>query len=111
MLPGIRSVVILSNMAAQPLFNRRIQLRTAVFVELVAWALPQPLSGCRHPYKYRLALVVDGECVLRYDNEAGKGDHCHGDGQESPYPFTEIEQLVADFLTDVTRWQHDHDNL
>ena len=71
----------------------------------------QPVSGCRHPYKYRLALVVDGECVLRYDNEAGKGDHRHGDGQESPYPFTEIEQLVADFLTDVTRWQHDHDNL
>ena len=25
--------------------------------------------------KYSLAYVVEGECVLRYDNEAGKGDH------------------------------------
>jgi hypothetical protein len=111
MLPGIRGVVILSNMAAQPLFNRRIQLRTAVFVELVAWALPQPVSGCLHPYKYRLALVVEGECVLRYDSEAGKGDHRHRGGRESTYPFTEIDRLVADFLTDVSRWLHDHDNL
>jgi hypothetical protein len=30
-----------------------------------------------HELWYRLALVVGGKCVLRYDNEAGKGDHRH----------------------------------
>ena len=98
-------------MAAQPLFNRRIQLRANVFAELVAWELPRPISGCQHRYKYRLALVKDGDCVLRYDNEAGKGDHRHRNGRESGYHFTVIEQLIADFMADVTRCLHDDDNL
>jgi hypothetical protein len=29
------------------------------------------------PSPYRLALVVDGERVIGYDNERGKGDHKH----------------------------------
>ena len=98
-------------MVAQSLFNRRIQLRSTVFVELVAWVLPQPVSGCQHRYKYRLALVVDGECWLRYDNEVGKGDHRHWHGRESDYEFTAIDQLVGDFMADVTRCLHDYDNL
>jgi len=45
-----------------------------------------PLAGSSaHGYKYRLAFVVDDECVLRYDNEAGKGDHKHIDAKEAPY--------------------------
>jgi hypothetical protein len=35
------------------------------------------VRGSRHQYKYRLVLVVNDDCVLRYDNEAGKGDHKH----------------------------------
>jgi len=34
-----------------------------------------------------LAFVVDDECVLRYDNEAGKGDPKHIDAEEAPYVF------------------------
>lgn len=26
------------------------------------------------------------------------------------YAFTDIDQLVADFFNDVTRWHHDHGN-
>ena len=29
-------------------------------------------------------LPVDGECVLRFDNETGKGDHRHFGGKEVP---------------------------
>lgn len=47
----------------------------AGFVEVMVWQLPEPLSGSTHSLKYRLACVVANECVLRYDNEAGKGDH------------------------------------
>jgi hypothetical protein len=46
-------------------------------VELVLWRLPKQLDGSEHAFKYRLAYVVRGECVLRYDNEVGKGDHRH----------------------------------
>ncbi len=95
-------------MKAQPLFNRCIQIAESVFVELVAWKVQRPVSGSFHDYKYGLALVADGVCVLRYDNEAGKGDHRHWCEQETPYVFTDIDQLVADFFNDVTRWRDEH---
>lgn len=52
-------------MKAQPLFNRRILIAETVFVELVAWKVQRPVPGSLHNYKYGLALVADGVCVLR----------------------------------------------
>jgi hypothetical protein len=49
-------------------------------------------------------LVRDGVCVLRYDNEAGKGDHRHVRNVEEPYAFTDAETLLADFWRDVEIW-------
>ncbi|CDH44694.1 MAG: hypothetical protein IPL59_25860 [Candidatus Competibacteraceae bacterium] len=98
-------------MKAQPLFNRRIQIDETAFVELVTWTLPHAVPGSVHRYKYRMALVVRGVCVLRYDNESGKGDHRHWGEQETPYAFTDIDRLVADFLNDVTRWRNEHSDL
>ena len=45
-------------------------------------------------------------CVLRYDNEAGKGDHKHLDDREVPFDFTDLEQLQADFWADVMDWRN-----
>ena len=39
--------------------------------------------------------------MVGYDNERGKGDHCHLDGKEYPYVFSDVDQLVDDFLTEV----------
>jgi hypothetical protein len=50
-----------------------------------------------------LALVVDDVCVLRYDNEAGKGDYKHVGTQEVPYSFTTLDRLIDDFWADVAR--------
>jgi hypothetical protein len=36
-----------------------------------------------------------------YDNERGKGDHRHYQGAEVAYAFTGVEQLMADFWSDV----------
>jgi hypothetical protein len=72
-----------------------------VFAALRLWCVPEPVPGSTHPYKYRLALVVDGRCVLRYDNETGKGDHCHRDGAEAPYRFSSPTRLLDDFWRDV----------
>lgn len=52
--------------------------------------------------------MVKGECVLRYDNERGKGDHCHYAGVESDYEFLGPEKLMADFNSDIVRWNHEH---
>lgn len=92
-------------MRATPLLHERLILDDAAFVELVVWKLDRPLTGCRHPFKYRLAYVVRGLCVVRYDNEAGKGDHRHFGKREQSYAFTSVEALQADFWADVARWK------
>lgn len=95
-------------MAAELLLRRRVIYRGNAFAELVLWKLPQRVPGSPHAYKYRLAYVVDRVCVLRYDNEAGKGDHRHMGNLETPYRFTTPEALLADFDADIRRWDRDN---
>lgn len=97
-------------MKAEQLFKRRVAMSPISFVELVAWELAEPVPGSLHHYKYRLAFVHDGVCQIRYDNESGKGDHKHIGADEYEYVFSNIDQLTADFLEDVTRWQDEHSN-
>ena len=97
-------------MQARLLFDQRIVIAENAFAELVLWQLPKPTRDRPHGYKYRLAFVVEGLCVLRYDNEAGKGDHRHADEAESPYRFTTPERLVSDFFSDIERWRNENRN-
>lgn len=94
----------MSNMKAELLMNERHAVEGG-FVETVIWRLPQPLRGSAHDFKYRLAFVVDGVCVLRFDNEAGKGDHKHVRSEEVTYAFVSLDQLVDDFWADVAAWK------
>lgn len=91
-------------MQAELLMRERRVLELG-FIEVVVWSLPEPLRGSMHSLKYRLAYVVDGECVLRYDNEAGKGDHRHVGDQEVPYDFVSVDALLDDFLAEVAEWE------
>ncbi len=50
---------------------------------------------------------VNGTCVVRYDNETGKGDHRHFSTRESRYTFETPEKLIADFQADIARWNHE----
>jgi hypothetical protein len=86
------------------LVRDRIVYSESAFAELVLWQLPAPVEGAAHRYKYRLAYVVEGVCVVRYDNERRKGDHRHFGDKEGRYVFVSPEQLVADFQKDVARW-------
>ncbi|MGB9498245.1 MAG: DUF6516 family protein [Dissulfuribacterales bacterium] len=92
-------------MRAKLMFNERHILFEDAFVEMVVWLLSSPLSKSQHSFKYRLALVVEGDCVLRYDNEPGKGDHKHIGEDEIPYIFTTPETLLKDFWNDVDNWR------
>lgn len=108
LLPTKPPVVILSNAKAVELVRERIVFSDTAFAELVLWLVPQPVGGSNHNYKYRLAYVVDDVCVLRYDNERGKGDHRHFGDRESAYAFTSPDQLISDFQQDIARWNHEN---
>jgi hypothetical protein len=95
---------MMHNMKAELLLRERTPLAQDAFAELVIWRLPKPSAGSAHSYKYRLALIVNDECVLRYDNEAGKGDHRHTRTREFEYAFESPEKLVQDFLRDARRF-------
>lgn len=97
-------------MKAVQLVSARVVYSGSAFADLVLWRLPKPLKGSAHAFKYRLAYVVRGECVLRYDNEVGKGDHRHFGKKESSYAFTTPDKLIADFQKDIARWNHENSN-
>lgn len=91
-------------MKAAPYASFTIPLAENAEAQVVIWEVPSPVRGSEHGYKYRLALIVDMVCVLRYDNEAGKGDHRHLGTREFPYDFRDVEQLKVDFWTEVDGW-------
>ena len=64
---------------------------------LTIWRVPQPVPPSAHAFKYRLAYVVGGECVVRYDNERGKGDHRHVGTVTTPYRFDYGEERFITF--------------
>ena len=70
-------------------------------IELVVWRVPEPLPPSEHGFKYRAAYAVGGVRMVGFDNERGKGDHCHIQGRERPYRFVSVEQLVEDFIAAV----------
>ncbi|MBY0510402.1 MAG: hypothetical protein K2P94_09630 [Rhodospirillaceae bacterium] len=92
-------------MEAELLFRKREGLSETAFVEVVIWRVSDPVRGSGHGFKYRLVLVAGGVCLLRYDNEAGKGDHKHVGESEMPYRFTDLATLQADFWKDVEQWR------
>ena len=107
-LTTARDVGNFSNMKAVEIVNRRQVVAVDAFVEIVIWRLPRPLPPVTHRLKYRLAYVFAGECVVRFDNERGKGDHRHFGDLERPYRFSSIDNLLSDFSSDVSRWNHEN---
>lgn len=102
------SVVIVSNMKATLVAKTRIVYDEGAFAELVLWKISRPVAGSSHPFKYRLAYVVNGVCVVRYDNETGKGDHRHFGDRESSYSFTTPDALLDAFERDIARWNREN---
>lgn len=91
-------------MDALPVARAKEVRDDGTIIEIVIWLLDQPLQPCTHLYKYRLYFGLGGECLVRYDNERGKGDHVHRSGVEAAYAFTTVAQLLDDFQRDVERW-------
>ena len=101
-------VGIIAIMKAVSILNKRVADADGGFAEYVVWLLAAPLPPSKHSYKYRLAYVKNRECVVRYDNERGKGDHRHFGDEERQYIFTNPRKLIADFEADIARWHREN---
>ena len=89
-------------MKARLIYREKLIISEETICELIIWRLPQKTRDRPHGLKYRLHFgEKGGSCIVRYDNEDGKGDHRHYGIKEVPYLFVSIEQLIADFLKDV----------
>ena len=90
-------------MRSELVYQDKRVLPDGSIVEMVIWKVPVPLLGSAHSYKYRLYFGRGGQRIVGFDNERGKGDHCHLDGVETAYTFTSVEALVRAFLAAVYR--------
>ncbi len=53
-------------------------------VEMKIWQLPAADAERPHGLKYSLFYGRDGQRIVGYDNESGKGDHRHYRDREEP---------------------------
>ncbi len=91
-------------MKANLIYREKYIYADGAIREMVLWQLPKKTGEESFGLKYRLNYGhADGTCIVRYDNESRKGDHRHMGDQEEPYQFTNVENLVADFLKDIEK--------
>ena len=89
-------------MRARQLFRYK-DSQDDVTVEMVIWQLPVQSITRPHGLKYRLYCGRNGRCLVRYDNESGKGDHRHYGRFEERYHFESLDRLLDDFRDDCAR--------
>jgi Family of unknown function (DUF6516) len=95
------NVGIIANMKARLITRIKNITTDGAILEVVIWRVPKPVPPTEHGYKYSAVYIVQGVRVVGFDNERGKGDHCHLDGIEVPYVFQTVEQLIEDFIAAV----------
>ncbi len=89
-------------MSARLLFRERFVYADGAIREMVLWKIPTASPDRPHGLKYRLYYGDgQGRCLVRYDNESGKGDHRHRGEREEPYEFVGVEKMVVGFVADL----------
>jgi hypothetical protein len=94
---------IIVNMDAILVRQSKFIFSDGSIAEIVIWEVPVPVLGSTHKFKYRLYYGKDGDKIIGFDNERGKGDHCHLDGKECPYLFTTTDALLNEFNKEVLK--------
>jgi hypothetical protein len=88
-------------MKAKRIFYDKQRLPDGAVIEMLIWQLPKADEERKHGLKYSLFYGKDGNRLIGYDNEKGKGDHRHYGENEESYIFETLEKLVSDFIDDV----------
>lgn len=89
--------------SAELVFHSKRIYDDGAIAEFKIWSVPTSVRGSAHGLKYSMYYGVNGERLVGYDNERGKGDHRHYRDLEGAYAFSSVEQLVADFQGDVAK--------
>lgn len=90
-------------MKAVLLFEHKTVGTEGDIIQIKIWKVPESVPPTTHGLKYRLVYVRNGERVVGFDNERGKGDHMHLDGMEMSYHFAGVEKLIGDFIAEVNK--------
>ena len=97
-------------MRAELLFRDKYTFRDGAIREMIIWQLPVTDSERPHGLKYRLYYGYPDKCLVRYDNERGKGDHRHYAKREESYQWVSVQQLITDFRADIEQLRGDEDD-
>lgn len=97
----LRSVGIIAHMKAVLILDFRDVTPEGDIIQMRVWRVPHSVPPSAHAFKYSLYFGRKGERIVAFDNERGKGDHCHIDSLERPYSFVTIDQLIEDFIAAV----------
>ena len=92
---------MMCHMKARLLFRDKFVYADGAIREMTLWRLPTADSERPHGLKYSLYYGEQGERIVGYDNERGKGDHRHYRDREEKYRFESVEKLVQDFRDDI----------
>ncbi len=83
--------------------RQRLVLDDGAIIDVKVWSVPAPVPPSEHHFKYSLFYGRQGERLVAFDNERGKGDHQHIGDEERPYSFVSVERLLSDFRDEVER--------
>lgn len=83
------------------ILHRKRRFDDGSISEMKLWLVAKAVRGSDHLFRYSLYYGREGQRLIGYDNEPGKGDHRHYGEHEEPYRFTTPERLVTDFLADL----------
>ena len=86
---------------AELIFENKQLLEDGAIIQMRIWRVPSPVSPATHTFKYSLFYGRPGRLAVLFDNERGKGDHCHIGEVESAYRFETPEKLIEDFKAAV----------
>ena len=91
-------------MKATLLFHSKTDDAHGSITEIRIWRVTET-NHTPYGLKYSLVYIERGVRIVGYDNERGKGDHRHFDGEETAYRFTGVDSLIKDFSRDVAQWR------
>jgi hypothetical protein len=89
-------------MGAELLFHRKNIESDGGIIEMKIWKVPRSTDKA-FGLKYSLVYIQNGKRIIGYDNAEGKGDHKHYRNKEYQYRFSNIDNLVKDFCTDLEK--------
>jgi hypothetical protein len=77
-------------MKARKVMDDKLVLADGRLIQRLVWQLPEATAERPHGLKYRLYCGREGRCIVRYDNETGKGDHVHYGEDDERHPLLNL---------------------